>query len=92
MGLDIRIPIGLMFVILGLFLIVCGLSFDRSIYGRSLGINVNLWWGIVLLIFGALMYTFGRKGGALGPYRETKEGEIIEEIEHEEGLESEEER
>jgi len=28
---------------------------------RSLGINVNLWWGAVLLVFGALMLLFGRK-------------------------------
>jgi membrane protein implicated in regulation of membrane protease activity len=28
---------------------------DPAIYERSLGINVNLWWGLVLFAFGAFM-------------------------------------
>jgi hypothetical protein len=58
MGLDIRIPIGLMFSIIGLILAVFGfVSRHRDIYDRSLGINVNLGWGFVLLGFGILMLT-----------------------------------
>ena len=45
MGIDIRLPIGLMFTIIGLLLAVFGLLSDTSIYQRSLGINVNLIWG-----------------------------------------------
>jgi len=52
MGLDIRIPIGSLFVILGALLGGYGLLSNPMIYQRSLGINVNLWWGGALLIFG----------------------------------------
>ena len=55
MNLDLRLPIGLMFSIFGAMLTVFGMASNREIYGRSLGINVNLWWGLVLLIFGLLM-------------------------------------
>jgi hypothetical protein len=55
-GLDIRTPIGLMFGIFGLLLVGYGLLTNGSaIYQRSLGINVNLWWGLVLLLFGGVM-------------------------------------
>ncbi len=55
MGLDIRIPIGLMFSVFGVILAAYGLLSDRGIYARSLGININLLWGVVLLAFGASM-------------------------------------
>jgi len=55
MRLDVRFPIGGMFTILGVLLTVYGLASDQAIYERSLGINVNLWWGLVLLVFGAVM-------------------------------------
>jgi hypothetical protein len=61
MGVDIRIPIGLMFTILGLLLAVFGLLSDSSIYQRSLGINVNLLWGAVLTVFGIIMLLMGRR-------------------------------
>ena len=62
MGLDIRIPIGLMFSILGGLLTIYGLLSDKAIYQRSLGINVNLGWGLVMLVFGVLMLILGRRG------------------------------
>ena len=55
MNLDIRYPIGGMFSIFGIVLLVYGLVSSPAIYERSLGINVNLWWGIVLLVFGLVM-------------------------------------
>jgi hypothetical protein len=55
MQLDIRIPIGLLFGIFGLILIGFGLVSDPEIYKRSLGINVNLWWGMVQVVFAAIM-------------------------------------
>ena len=60
--LDVRIPIGGMFTIFGIVLSVYGLVSDPSIYQRSLGINVNLWWGIVLLVFGGTMLWLARGG------------------------------
>jgi hypothetical protein len=66
MGLDIRLPIGLLFAILGGLLAVYGLAADPAIYARSLDININLWWGLVMLAFGLLMTWAGRRrrGGA----------------------------
>jgi hypothetical protein len=55
MRLDVRFPIGGMFTIIGAILTVYGLVSDDAMYERSLGINVNLWWGLVLLAFGLVM-------------------------------------
>ena len=64
MGLDIRLPIGLMFSLFGLLLVLYGLFGDKTIYQRSLGININLAWGAVLLVFGVVMLFLGRRGTA----------------------------
>jgi hypothetical protein len=64
MGLDIRTPIGLMFGIFVLLLVGYGLITNGSdIYQRSLGLNVNLEWGAVMLVFGGVMLWLGWKGG-----------------------------
>jgi len=60
-NLDIRLPIGLLFATLGGLLAAYGAVGDRAIYQRSLGINVNLWWGLVMLAFGVLMIGLGRR-------------------------------
>jgi len=61
MGLDIRIPIGLMFTVIGTLLSGYGLVADRAIFDRSLGINVDLIWGGVLLMFGLAFVIAGRR-------------------------------
>jgi hypothetical protein len=54
--LDIRIPIGLMFSLFGMILLVYGLVSDKAIYAlHSLGLNINLIWGAVLILFGGTM-------------------------------------
>ncbi len=55
MGIDIRFPLGLMFAILGFLLWAYGLLGNKAIYIRSLGININLMWGVVLFFFGVAM-------------------------------------
>jgi len=60
-SLDLRLPIGLLFSLFGVILVVYGLVSDTAIYAQSLGINVNLWWGLVLLAFGLTMLFFGLK-------------------------------
>jgi hypothetical protein len=55
MKLDLRYPIGLLFSVFGLILTIYGMVSDKAIYQRSLGINVNLYWGIELLAFGLVM-------------------------------------
>ena len=63
MKLDLRLPIGLMFSIIGLLLVAYGLVSDTAIYQRSLGVNVNLWWGVVLVVFGLTMLGLAVRGG-----------------------------
>jgi putative Mn2+ efflux pump MntP len=67
MTLDLRLPIGLMFGLFGLMLTVFGLVSDPAIYARSLGINVNLWWGVVLLAFGLVMLGLALRGAKRAP-------------------------
>jgi len=67
MNLDLRLPIGLMFTIFGVLLAGFGLISDKAIYGRSLGINVNLQWGLVLLAFGLVMLGFALRAAKSGP-------------------------
>jgi hypothetical protein len=66
MNLDLRLPIGLMFAIFGAMLTVYGLASSDVIYQRSLGIRVNLWWGLVLLAFGLAMLAFAIRAGRRG--------------------------
>ena len=64
MGLDIRWPIGLMFSLIGALLTIYGLvtGSGSEIYQRSLGLNVNLYWGLLLLVFGGWMLTMAWRG------------------------------
>lgn len=63
MDMDIRIPIGLLFAILGLILAAFGLFTmnDAELYARSLGRNINLWTGLAMIVFGGLMLLFTTK-------------------------------
>jgi hypothetical protein len=79
MGLDIRIPIGLMFGVLGILLAGFGAISDKAIYDRSLGININIWWGFILLAFGIVMFVIGQRGtSAARPADDTPEGRKME--------------
>jgi len=89
MRLDVRLPIGLMFSVLGALLVGFSFFTDQASLDRSLGVNVNLWWGIVMLLFGVLMFLFGRRGaGTAKPTEESPEGSRIEQPEHKLGLET----
>jgi hypothetical protein len=63
MGLDIRIPLGLVFQILGGIMALFGLFTreDVALYEKSLGLNLNLVWGAVIFLFGAIMFFMGRR-------------------------------
>jgi hypothetical protein len=61
MKLDIRLPIGLLFSILGVLLVLYGAFSDSTVYERSLGININLWWGAAMLVFGSMMLFLSRR-------------------------------
>jgi hypothetical protein len=62
MGIDIRLPIGILFSLLGVILTAYGSLADTSRYRQSLDMNINLIWGIALLVFGLVMFLLGRKG------------------------------
>ncbi len=58
MNFDLRLPVGLMFTLFGAMLTVFGVVSDPAIYKKSLGLNVNLTWGLVMLAFGLCMLVF----------------------------------
>ena len=62
MGIDIKIPIGLMFTILGILLTIHGIltASDTALYTKSLDINVNLWTGVFMVVVGILMLVFSK--------------------------------
>ena len=61
MRLDIRLPLGLLFIVFGLLLAGFGLLSNKQLYERSLGIDINLWWGVVMLLFGGALFVLGRR-------------------------------
>jgi len=68
MGLDIRWPIGLMFSLIGAMLVIYGFATSGGeIYQHSLGININLKWGLLLLVFGAWMLIMAWRGSQQPP-------------------------
>lgn len=63
MNLDLRIPMGLMFTLVGLILTLYGWATRGSlVYLRAGNVDVNLYWGLVLLVFGMGMFLLGRRG------------------------------
>ncbi len=67
MKFDLRFPIGLLFSFYGVLLVIFGAASDPKNYDRSLHININLWWGIVLLVFGLGMLALALRGRARKP-------------------------
>ncbi len=63
MGVDIKLPIGLMFSVFGIILTIQGLltSTNAELYKKSLDININLWAGLLMLAFGIIMLAFSKK-------------------------------
>ncbi|HZZ26628.1 MAG TPA: hypothetical protein VFE46_01370 [Pirellulales bacterium] len=85
MHLDIRFPIGLLFAVLGAMLVAFGIltQFDilekHVIYDNSLGYNVNLWCGLVMLAFGIFMFLMARRGtSAVRSTQDSPEGRELE--------------
>ena len=62
MGLDIRIPLGLLFLLIGGLMSVYGLlTRGSAVYERSMGVNLNLTWGLIMFVFGLVMFVVGRR-------------------------------
>ncbi len=63
---DARISMGMLFTLIGTVLAAFGLATraNAAVYTKSLGIDANLWWGLVLLAFGVVVLFLGRRGQA----------------------------
>ena len=89
--LDVRWPIGTLFAALGLLLGGYGLATagNTEQYARSLSVNVNLWWGLVMLLFGLVLLLAAWVGRRTLPGTRVRspEAEAIEAREHRLGLE-----
>jgi uncharacterized membrane protein len=86
---DIRIPIGTLFSLLGVILAIYGVATrtDIGLYGRSENIVINLWWGLIMIVFGAAMLYFGLRAHKRPLH--SAAGEATEAREHQLGLERE---
>ncbi len=62
MGLDIRLPLGMIFLILGAIMFIYGfVTRGSAIYANAGGLNINLIWGSVMLLFGLVMFISARR-------------------------------
>ena len=63
---DLRISLGMLFTLIGTVLTAFGLATrsNTDVYAKSMGIDANLWWGLVLLVFGIAALVLGRRGQA----------------------------
>ena len=89
-GLDLRYPIGGLFAVLGVLLTGWGLvtNGDQGLYERSAGVNINLYWGLVMLVVGILFLVLARRGAPTDrPAMQSPEGRATERREHAKGLE-----
>jgi len=55
---DLKTPLGGLLCVYGLVLALYGLFGDASLNEKSLGININLIWGIVVFAVGGLFLGF----------------------------------
>ena len=86
---DIRLPIGGLFLALGGILTVYGIATksDVQLYARSDNIAINLWWGLVMLVFGGAMLFYWTRAKERPLH--SAAGEETEIREHRTGLERE---
>jgi hypothetical protein len=58
---DLRVPLGWLFAILGVLLVIAGLRPAPGVDAQSLGVNINLVWGLVMIAFGLLCLWLARR-------------------------------
>ena len=59
MTLDIRVPMGLLFTLIGSLLVIYGVTYGPE--SAAGGLNVNADWGALLLVFGISMLLLARR-------------------------------
>ena len=62
MGLDIRLPLGCLFCIHGLLLILAGVNAQAQSVSNALHVNINGWWGLLMLLVGMGLLELSRRG------------------------------
>lgn len=55
---DLKVPLGSLLCAYGVILSLYGIFGDPTLSAKSLGININLIWGVVMMIVGALFLGF----------------------------------
>lgn len=67
-SLDLRLPIGGLFAVLGVMLTGYGLATasNTEMYVKSSGININLIWGCVMIVTGLVFLLLARRGARAG--------------------------
>ena len=79
MGLDLRIPLGLMFLSIGALMLGYGaLTWHSPIYVQSLGLNMNVLWGSVMVLFGGLMFFLARRARVVNAPPDPRAGGHVE--------------
>jgi hypothetical protein len=59
MTLDIRLPMGLLFTLIGALLMIYGIT--HGALSTAGGLNINAYWGAVLIVFGVSMLLLARR-------------------------------
>ena len=65
-SLDLRLPIGGLFTVLGAMLAGFGMVTrgNAEIYVKSAGMNINLIWGAVMFVTGLIFFGLAKRGAA----------------------------
>ena len=67
-SLDLRLPIGGLFSVLGIMLAGFGLATgsNTEMYAKSAGMNINLIWGVVMFVTGLIFLGLAKRGASKG--------------------------
>jgi predicted phage tail protein len=60
-GFDLRFALGSLFVVLGALLVLASFTGGADANARSLGVDVNLFWGALMIVFGGVCLMLARR-------------------------------
>jgi len=66
MTLDIRYPIGWLFSVIGVLLVAQGAFGGPAPTADVVDLNIDLWWGLAMLVFGGGMLALAQRHGRRG--------------------------
>ncbi len=62
--MDIRTPIGSMFSILGMIIVISSFVQSADDLKKAQGWNISLYWGLFMIAFGVMMFVLARRAAA----------------------------